>query len=472
MKKHFLLAAALLGLASAAQAENQFYFFTEEDPDLGTVDIMGEVYGVSENGRYAAIFDNEMNLSYLWDAENPTKLTLINRTVGGKMNGFTAYSVTNDGMVVGSELPSGSYQWRPMTWQNGEFRNLELPSDASTMNYPVAVTGDGKIIGGEIGYPAPKEEGGIRSYPAVWELGSDGEYALTVYNDMELPAMQGFFVNCMYTDGTSQGTVLGGTLNAGNGSFVAALCKGGELKIWNELENRIEPFEYCGQILGYFNEGFIDGVKDGWNGDWCNGMFNSCDYAGNFYGIRAWGDQPAPENGEGTYSSTPTIYNVLTDEWTDGKQTISTGIDGNILFAQGGRVLDGGFDATAQPLAAFTETDTQGKSINSVDRIDREGKVLGGCYYTIEPASGEARYYPFIITLDEPLATGVQAIYAEPEAKIGIIVTNGRIITSGAENVAIYDLDGRLISKAADASVEPGIYVVKADSVSRKVLVK
>lgn len=437
---------------------------------------MGEVYGISENGRYAAIFDYDNKLSYLWDKENPTKLTMINRTVNGKLQSFTAYSVTDDGMVVGSELPNGSYQWRPMTWKDGEFRNLELPSESNNMNYPVAVTGDGKIIGGQISYPAAKDEGGKRIYPAIWVLGDDGEYTLTVYNDMDLPPMQGFSVSCMYSDGTPQGTVLGGTVNAGNGSFVAALCKGGELKLWNTFDEREMPIEYKGEIIGYSMESFIDGIWDGWDGSWLDSKFTNCDYAGNFYGIRGWGVQPAPEDGQGQYAQCTTIYNVLTDEFTDAPSgttspVITNGIDGNILFTNGGRVMDGGFGATPSALNGFTGTDTQGKPINSVDKIDRDGKVLGGTYAVLQASVGEYFYYPYIITLDEGLS-GVQGIYAEPEAHIGIIVANGRIITSGAQNVAIFDLDGRLISNAADASVEPGIYVVTADSVSRKVLVK
>lgn len=477
MKKTLLLSAAMLGLATLAQAENKFYFFTEADGD-NTVDVMGEVYGISANGKYAAIFDYQMNLSYLWDSTKPTELQLLNRTVNGKRLDFQAYSVTNDGMVVGSERPNGSYQWRPCTWQDGEFRNLELPSSAMNMNFPVAVTGDGKIIGGYIYAKDAVVETGSRSYPCVWELSSDGEYQLTVYNDMELPEMQGFIVNCMYSDGTSNGTVLGGVLNAGAGSFVPALCVGGELKVWNKFGVMRVPFEYKGEILGYFDEPTIDGVKDGWNGDWAEGMFTGADYAGNFYGIRCGANEPVPENGEGTYWHRPGFYNALTDTWTDitprsNLSGISIGVDGEYLFVNGGREInaDDLADGTPERPASFFEIDIKGKNISSIDRIDAAGKVFGGSYAVPNPTTGENDYYPFIIELEQGIS-GVQSVYAEPESNIGIVVTAGRIMISGAEKVAVYDMNGRLISQAADTNVEPGIYVVKADKVSHKVLVK
>ncbi len=42
----------------------------------------------------------------------------------------------------------------------------------------------------------------------------------------------------------------------------------------------------------------------------------------------------------------------------------------------------------------------------------------------------------------------------------------------GASEVAVYDLNGRLVGNSAANTVAPGIYVVKADGVTRKVAVK
>lgn len=489
MKKHLLLAAALLGMASVSQADNQFYFFPDPTSDTGE-DVMGEVYGISENGQYAVVFDYEMKLSYLWNREKPTELTLINREVNGKRRDFEAYSVSNDGMVIGSETPGGSYQAKPYTWKDGEFRVLELPSNALNTNYPVSITGDGKIIGGYVAIPEAGVETGTRAFPCIWERDdsfiddSDPEsgkdrpagYTLHLYNDTDCGNMQGFFVSCMYSDGTVDGTVLGGMMNIGAGSFVAAILKEGKTKIWHTLEIRKVPFIYKGEIRGYYDTPFIDGINDGWDGDFMAGMFQSCDRAGNFYGRRSIANEPVPEDGHGTFTNYAAVYNVNTDTWQQTPSTgtipgITAGVDGKILFTAGANVLPDGLESSPESLRTFMEVDTQGKPLNSVDRTNADGSVFGGAYAVMLESTGEYRYYPYIITLDTPLS-GVQNIYADPQEKVGIIVTDGMISVSGAKNVAVYDLDGKLVSNSASASVAPGIYVVKADKVSRKVLVK
>lgn len=489
MKKHLLLAAALLGMASVSQADNQFYFFPDPTSDTGE-DIMGEVYGISENGQYAVIFDYEMKLSYLWNREKPNELTLINREVNGKRVDFEAYSVTNDGMVVGSEKPNNTYQYQPRTWKDGEFRILELPGNALNTNYPVAVTGDGKIIGGYVAVPEAGVATGTRAFPCIWERDDDfvddsssetvkdkpAGYKLHLYNDADCGNMQGFFVSSMYSDGTVEGTVLGGMMNLAAGSWVAAILKDGKSKFWHTYKDVVEPFYYKGQYLYDVEEHYLDGVKDGWNGDLMSGMFVGADYAGNFYGRRCITDEPVPENGEGTFSSFAAVYNVNTDTWqykpvTDAVPAVSMGVDGKILFTAGANVLPDGLDSTPESLRTFMEVDTQGKPLNSVDRTNADGSVFGGAYAVMLESTGEYRYYPYLVTLDTPLS-GVQGIYADPQEKVGIIVTDGMISVSGAKNVAVYDLGGKLVSNSANASVAPGIYVVKADKVSRKVLVK
>lgn len=96
---------------------------------------------------------------------------------------------------------------------------------------------------------------------------------------------------------------------------------------------------------------------------------------------------------------------------------------------------------------------------------------MGGTFAETNPASNEPQYFPYIVVLDSP-QTSIQSIIADAETNIGIIVADGRIDVSGAKNVAIYDMDGRLVSNSSSANVEAGIYVVKADTLTRKVLVK
>lgn len=472
MKKQLLIAGACLA-ALATQAENKIYFFSYEDPQYGTQYTMGEVYGISDNGRYAAIYDVESDFSYLWDREKPTELQRINREIDGQVIAFTAYSVTNDGMVVGSERPRGNNQWQPVTWENGEIRRLPIPDEALNSNYPIAVTGDGKIIGGHIVTKDEAVETGKRSFPCIWELGSDGEYIMHLYNDLELPNMQGFFPTAMYSDGTVKGTYLGGTLNAGNGSFVAALYHNHELKVWHELKTVNEPWYYKGEIMGYTDIGYIDGVHDGATGDWAMGSFYGADAHGYFYGTRDYVTLKDPETKEGTYKHVGAAYNVLTDTWEESENftTFSNGFEGKILFTRGAQVLTNGANSPeAQYFQGYYEVEG-GRSLNSMDKASKDGSVMGGTFAETNPASGEPQYFPYIVVLDSP-QTSIQSIIADAETNIGIIVADGRIDVSGAKNVAIYDMDGRLVSNSSSANVEAGIYVVKADTLTRKVLVK
>ena len=80
-------------------------------------------------------------------------------------------------------------------------------------------------------------------------------------------------------------------------------------------------------------------------------------------------------------------------------------------------------------------------------------------------------YYPFAIVLDEPLVSGVdEIINTESDAKI--LLSAGRIDVIGAEEVAVYDLNGSLVSTSATSHVAPGVYVVKAGKSASKVIVK
>ena len=86
MQSRLLLSAVLAAGAMTAGAA-EFY----------TTDNLGEVYGISDNGRYAAITDIEGQISYIWDSENPSEFTLLD----GLFRKSEAYDVSNDGMVVG-----------------------------------------------------------------------------------------------------------------------------------------------------------------------------------------------------------------------------------------------------------------------------------------------------------------------------------------------------------------------------------
>lgn len=64
--------------------------------------------------------------------------------------------------------------------------------------------------------------------------------------------------------------------------------------------------------------------------------------------------------------------------------------------------------------------------------------------------------------------TSVKGI-ADDARSISIEVVDGNVVVEGAENVAVFTLDGR---KAGTTGLASGVYIVKADNVTRKVLVK
>lgn len=64
--------------------------------------------------------------------------------------------------------------------------------------------------------------------------------------------------------------------------------------------------------------------------------------------------------------------------------------------------------------------------------------------------------------------SGVNEVADDAQA-IDIRVVNGDIVVNGANNVAVYTLDGR---RVATTGLSTGVYIVNADGVSSKVLVK
>lgn len=65
--------------------------------------------------------------------------------------------------------------------------------------------------------------------------------------------------------------------------------------------------------------------------------------------------------------------------------------------------------------------------------------------------------------------TGVDEVNA-PQA--GVTVKGNRICVADAKHVAVYNADGSLVGNTAETTVEPGVYMVKADGKTVKVAVK
>lgn len=433
---------------------------------LYSADTLGEVVSVSRNGKYVAVADNADNLAYLWNIDNPTEFKDINAE-----GQALALCVSNDGIAAGATFNAKTGKYTPAYYKDGEWHALPVHAAVMYEAYAVAINDDASIIGGYQFISDATSEIKGRYYPCRWirkdnvEGEAEPVYELECYIDIELPDHQGFITTCMSKDGN----ILGGRLFCGAGSMIPAIIKDGKLIYWNELEERTEPFEFKGEIIGYFTAYYIDGYHDGATGEYFVGEFASVDNDGNFYGARTIASN-VNEDGRGKLTQYGCIYNSNTGEFTDiaSPNYVSAGVaGGKVFFSRDAAVVEDGQQSTVGEKFNVTAP----KPIYGISSTSADGKTLGGILYEIHPATGEYMYYPFAIVLDEPLVSGVdEIINTESDAKI--LLSAGRIDVIGAEEVAVYDLNGSLVSTSATSHVAPGVYVVKAGKSASKVIVK
>ena len=89
----------MAAIVAGASAENKAYFFKDRS---GEFEQMGQVYGISPNGEYAVIYDEEMEESFLWRRSDPENLEFINQVINDVVQATQIYSVTDDGTIIGS----------------------------------------------------------------------------------------------------------------------------------------------------------------------------------------------------------------------------------------------------------------------------------------------------------------------------------------------------------------------------------
>ena len=467
MIKNLLLSGVLLSMpALLLNAETKEY----------TTDNLGDEVHVSSNGSYVAIGDYEQSLSYIWNAATPeTFLPLPDEVV--------VYDVDNNGTVVGTIKQKGGL-WRPCVLVDGKWQLL--PCHASVVNTAEAncISADGTVIAGIQFINDPSSEIGGRYYPCIWKKNSEGKWDLTAYTDIKLPDHQGFITRCLYVDGDD--IIIGGRLYCGIGSDVPALIVNGELKFWNKLETKSEPFIYKDKYVAYDENGqyftddpndpnisyydyvLVDGYRDGETGEYFSGEFTSVDTKGNFYGYRTRAFD-VDDEGHGNLVNGAVIYNISKDEWLDNTNytNFATGLnDAKIVFPTKDRVLVDGKEKKVTSEFGFTSK----RTFTSVQSVSDDGKVIGAITEEMNQGTGQPQYFPFIIVLDEPLVAGIDNIVSENG--VSIIVSEGRIDVVGAESVAVYDLNGRLAGNSPTTYVAPGVYVVKAGDITKKILVK
>lgn len=481
MLKTLLISSAVVSATVlSVQAQNESYF----------ADILGEVNGVADNGKYAAIGDIDNNIAYLWSAENPDVFTDITPDLdetadlpnGQRIVGALAYDVTNDGSTVVGSLYYADGHSVPAVYKDGNWTPLQLHASSMNTNEAIAITPDGKTIGGYSFINDPGSDIGGRFYPCQWTLGQNGTYEIHAYTDIDLPDHQGFYPMTQSPDGK----VIAGEVFAGASAIIPAMIVEGELRLFDKLDTKMEPWVYKGQYYcgededGYqiwsddpndsrivlFPEYYINGWHD--TGEQSmTGMFASCDGEGNFYGQRTLVSN-VDEEGLADLKTMACIYNINTDEWTYNESCayFTAGVGQNLLFADQGKVLIDG-------KVKFLDEEYGIESSNpiaGVNKISIYGTVLGGMSYEINPATGEPQYFPFI-TVTDGAFVGVNRIYGGVD-RASFIVSGRNIMVRNAESMDVYDLNGRKVATGTTANVEAGIYLVKAGEVTAKIQVR
>lgn len=477
--KKTLLFLAFAGGIFAAHAESQVY----------TSDNLGEVDGVSDNGRYAAVTDPDYGAAYLWDFYKPGEFKDISAFIGEKGNldgnqepgATTAVDVSDTGIVVGSIQFSNLFH--PAYYKDGKWHLLPLDPNAMNTNEAIAITPDGSVIAGYQYINDPSADQGGRYYPCQWFLQADGSYSLKSYTNIELPDHQGFFPMMQ----TPDGKIIGGTVYCGIGSRINALIKDGDLVLFDEIETKSEPWIYKGKYYAgvdddgkqiwvtdpgdprivFFPEVYINGFKDGQRGDpsFLNGVFTNCDDNGNLYGARSRVEN-LNEDADGEVYTEACIYNYLTDTWyTDDQFTFfSAGIADELLFTDNGYVIKGNEISSINEAYSISTS----RDISGINKISADGNVLGGVVSEFNPAISQMMYYPLVIVAD---GSGVQTVAGTPGKGV-VIASAGRIEVVDTDDVAVYDLNGRLISTEKVTEVAGGIYIVKAGDRTYKINVR
>ena len=449
MKKCLLIAAAI-ATTLCASAENKIYYFDES--------LDGTVFGVSSNGLYAVGGDEADNIGFVWRSDKPEEITRLENCV--------CRDASNNGTIVGSMYLTGTYTSLAAYYDGSEWHRLPLSDNIIGESFAMSISSDGKYIGGyQYTYYKDSETGG-RYYPCLWTRDDFGDYQLKIYNDIELPDHQGFAVGAVSEDGR----VLAGQVFCGFGSLIPALLVDGKFVIFNELETRSEPFYYKGQLLGYYNEYYIDGFHDYSSTDNFYGSFLSIDDAGNIYGMRTKAND-VKEDGTGVLTYGGCKYNYKSGEWTDHSygsrgSAYMCGFNGNYISMNNGNII---VDGTEQDLLTYFGITGFDRQVSGLAAFSSDGTVAGGTSLYYLEASGEYAGQPFFLKLDG--LSGVNDIAAETSAP-GVIVNGNQIVVTGADNIAVYNAMGQLMSTGSVSSQRPGVYIVRADNKTVKVVVK
>lgn len=463
MKKSLLTAIMLTAVSSSALAD-QCYTYKGTDG----FEITGAARRVSENGRWVIGGDDvDETGSFIIDTTDPSKYAF---TPDGLL-----LDINNDGMAVGVKYKIVGYAKykQGAIYKNGEWTLLPVPEVAvSDQSYAVGISSDSKIIGGfaMCENSAPDEPG--KQFPVIWKLNdASGEYEVArVFNDIELPGTYGFQVTDMSPDGKWMVGYMG--LNMGDNIGVILNTETGELKKFHDIEFKTVEFEVTNPITGQpsimvsDNIMFVDGMIDGYDGVTAfRGMFTSCNNRYVFgsidevYGLN--------DKGEGKIRTYATVYDLAEDRFYNGSTDYiyMAGVDNTLQFTNSGQYVYGG-----RAYSVNSDFNTGNTRVAGIYDLDAATRVLTGSYLYNTPL-GDTLESPVVLILDKPLVS-VEEIGIDPTFTAKVTVENGTITVEGAENVAIFAINGSTVTLGNTATVVPGVYIVVADGHSVKVIVK
>lgn len=445
MKKTLLFSAALaVASVSPICGANSVHFFQRDYSDNQDGSMVDNLYGffrnVSPNGKWAcgADYDGERH-AFIWSAEKPEDVVVLTKC--------RTNDVDDNGKVVGEFLPVGADLYMvPGIYQNGEWTELDKSADCIGEATASCVTPDGKFIGGYQYCVATDSELGGRYYPCLWTLQDDGSYSLRTYNDLILPAHQGFTID----DITDDGSTLCGTLYAPAASEVPALLVNGELKVFNEFETRSEPFIYKGEVIGYFDEFYIDGHHDTAGDMSFIGGFRHFDQQGNCYGHRTVvTDLQEGDNGmQGKLHHYATIYNMEKDEFVvddSDNYWYYGGLNPDIRFSDGFIVIEG----DDYQIGDYFDLPTDKKLIG-ITAASADGKILMAASSVFNPALGADEAIACVITLDKPLVESSairEVAQGEASAVANYYDIMGRRINNPANGQLVIKVTGNKAEK-------------------------
>lgn len=478
--KRLLLTGCIAATALTGAATTPVTYYGEE---------MGSLNGVSDNGRYAVVCDEDNGIAYLWCIDEPDLFADISEAQGGenipsgqRVKGTHVYDVSDTGMAVGSiGYADGHSVAAYFDLETQEWTALERPDNAQNSVEAVAVTPDGKVIAGYYVKANKALEFG-QYHPCQWFLDDDGEYTLKTYEHIELPFHQGFFPMAQ----TPDGHIISGQVYGGVRSTMPALMVDGELVLFNEFTTTYEPLEYKGKYEGRDEEGnqiwlddlddprivwyvteLIDGCYDGQK--WLDGYLAFCDGEGNFYGMRSWFETSVDDYGneDVNVESAACIYNFHTNEFEYDPENVafSCGVGEDLVFTADNEVLTANRQMTVNE--AYGVNPPDGAISAGIAKMSLDGSVLGGIYAVFVEAIGDYYYFPYVVITDE---SGVQTTCGG--GNVSVVLSRGHIDVLNATDAIIYDMDGRIAAKGVSADLTPGAYVVKAGEKSIKAIVR